>query len=305
MEMVKNNVVLTDEAKMVDTMAKFIGLVGKQMPDDVVAALERLQAEESNPMAKVLYNSMFNNMKMAIELNRPTCQDTGVIQFFVKVGTKFPLIDKVQEILREAVLQATKNAPLRHNAVETFDEFNTGTNTGTRTPWLDWEIVPNSDKIEIDVYMAGGGCTLPGAAKVLMPAAGYEAIVEFVFDVMTSYGLNACPPLLVGVGIATSIDTAATMSKKALMRPVSSKADNEKAAYMEQLLEDGINALHLGPQGMGGDKSVMGVNIEHGSRHPSVISVAVNVGCWNHRRGHVVFDKDGKYEILSHKGVTF
>ena len=61
----------------------------------------------------------------------------------------------------------------------------------------------------------------------------------------------------------------------------------------------------LGPQGMGGDKSVMGVNIEHGSRHPSVISVAVNVGCWNHRRGHVVFDKDGKYEILSHKGVTF
>lgn len=111
MEMVKNNVVLTDEAKMVDTMAKFIGLVGKQMPDDVVAALERLQAEESNPMAKVLYNSMFNNMKMAIELNRPTCQDTGVIQFFVKVGTKFPLIDKVQEILREAVLQATKNAP--------------------------------------------------------------------------------------------------------------------------------------------------------------------------------------------------
>ncbi|MFC2419380.1 MAG: fumarate hydratase, partial [Veillonella parvula] len=76
-------------------------------------------------------------------------------------------------------------------------------------------------------------------------------------------------------------------------------------AYMEQLLEDGINALHIGPQGMGGDKSVMGVNIEHGSRHPSVISVAVNVGCWNHRRGHMVFDKDGKYEILSHKGVTF
>ena len=64
---------------------------------------------------------------------------------------------------------------------------------------------------------------------------------------MTSYGLNACPPLLVGVGIATSIDTAAVMSKKALMRPVSSKAENEKAAYMEQLLEDGINALHLGP----------------------------------------------------------
>ena len=303
MEMVKNNVVLTDEAKMVDTMAKFIGLVGKQMPDDVVAALERLQAEESNPMAKVLYNSMFNNMKMAIELNRPTCQDTGVIQFFVKVGTKFPLIDKVQEILREAVLQATKNAPLRHNAVETFDEFNTGTNTGTRTPWLDWEIVPNSDKIEIDVYMAGGGCTLPGAAKVLMPAAGYEAIVEFVFDVMTSYGLNACPPLLVGVGVATSVETAALLSKKALMRPIGSHNDNERAAKMEALLEDGINAIGLGPQGMGGKYSVMGVNIENTARHPSAIGVAVNVGCWSHRRGHIVFDKDLNYKITTHTGV--
>ena len=303
MEMVKNNVVLTDEAKMVDTMAKFIGLVGKQMPDDVVAALERLQAEESNPMAKVLYNSMFNNMKMAIELNRPTCQDTGVIQFFVKVGTKFPLIDKVQEILREAVLQATKNAPLRHNAVETFDEFNTGTNTGTRTPWLDWEIVPNSDKIEIDVYMAGGGCTLPGAAKVLMPAAGYEAIVEFVFDVMTSYGLNACPPLLVGIGVATSVETAAMLSKKALLRPIGTRNPNERAANLEKQLIEGLDALKLGPQGLTGSASVMGVHIENAARHPSTIGVAVNVGCWAHRRGIIVINSDMTYEINSHKGA--
>ena len=288
---------------MVDTMAKFIGLVGKQMPDDVVAALERLQAEESNPMAKVLYNSMFNNMKMAIELNRPTCQDTGVIQFFVKVGTKFPLIDKVQEILREAVLQATKNAPLRHNAVETFDEFNTGTNTGTRTPWLDWEIVPNSDKIEIDVYMAGGGCTLPGAAKVLMPAAGYEAIVEFVFDVMTSYGLNACPPLLVGIGVATSVETAAMLSKKALLRPIGTRNPNERAANLEKQLIEGLDALKLGPQGLTGSASVMGVHIENAARHPSTIGVAVNVGCWAHRRGNIVINSDMTYEINSHKGA--
>ena len=277
MEMVKNNVVLTDEAKMVDTMAKFIGLVGKQMPDDVVAALERLQAEESNPMAKVLYNSMFNNMKMAIELNRPTCQDTGVIQFFVKVGTKFPLIDKVQEILREAVLQATKNAPLRHNAVETFDEFNTGTNTGTRTPWLDWEIVPNSDKIEIDVYMAGGGCTLPGAAKVLMPAAG--------------------------IAVATSVETAAMLSKKSLLRPIGTRNPNERAANLEKQLIEGLDALKLGPQGLTGSASVMGVHIENAARHPSTIGVAVNVGCWAHRRGNIVINSDMTYEINSHKGA--
>jgi L(+)-tartrate dehydratase alpha subunit len=90
--------------------------------------------------------------------------------------------------------------PLRHNAVETFDEKNTGTNTGTNIPWLDWRIVPENDSCTIDVYMAGGGCTLPGAAKVLMPGQGYEGVAEFVMDVITERGVNACPPLLVGLG---------------------------------------------------------------------------------------------------------
>ena len=140
--------------------------------------------------------------------------------------------------------------------------------------------------------MAGGGCTLPGKAMVLMPGEGYEGVTKFVLDVMTSYGLNACPPLLVGVGVATSVETAALLSKKALMRPIGSHNENENAAKMEKLLEDGINAIGLGPQGMGGKFSVMGVNIENTARHPSTIGVAVNVGCWSHRRGHVIFDKD-------------
>ena len=109
---------------------------------------------------------------------------------------------------------------------------------------------------------------------------------------MTTYGLNACPPLLVGVGVGTSIETAALQSKKALMRPIGSHTDNPNAAKMEKLLEDGINAIGLGPQGMGGKFSVLGVNIENTARHPSTIGVAVNVGCWSHRRGHFVVDKD-------------
>ena len=95
--------------------------------------------------------------------------------------------------------------------------------------------------------MAGGGCTLPGKAMVLMPGAGYEGITDFVLDQMTSYGLNACPPLLVGVGVGTSIETAALNSKKALMRPIGSHNENANAAKMERLLEDGINAIGLGP----------------------------------------------------------
>ena len=291
--------------QLTDYMANFVSYIAKVLPDDIIAKLDELAEKEDSPLSKVIYETMKKNQVLAKELNRPSCQDTGVLQFWVKCGTKFPLIDELEGLLKEAVVQATFEAPLRHNSVETFDEFNTGKNIGLTAPYIHWDIIPDRDDVEIFPYMAGGGCSLPGSGKTLMPGEGYEGVAKFVLDLMTSYGLNACPPLLVGVGIATTIDTAADLSKKALMRPVSSKAPNEKAAYMEQLLEDGINKIGIGPQGMGGDKSVMGVNIEHGSRHPSVISVAVNVGCWNHRRGHVVFDKDGKYEILSHKGVTF
>ena len=96
--------------------------------------------------------------------------------------------------------------------METFIEKNTGTNTGSRVPWLDWEIIPDDDSCTIEVYMAGGGCSLPGAAKVLMPGQGYEGVNQFVFDVITSYGVNACPPLLVGVGVSTSVETAARLA---------------------------------------------------------------------------------------------
>lgn len=293
-----------DIQKMTEIMSKFVALVGKKLPDDVQTKLNELREKETSPLAKIIYDTMFKNQELAEELNRPSCQDTGVLQFFIKCGQNFPLMGQLEEILTNAVMDATKSAPLRHNSVETFDEYNTGKNVGKGTPSLFWEIVPDSDSLELDVYMAGGGCTLPGKAKVLMPGEGYEGITKFVLDVMTSYGLNACPPLLVGVGVATSVETAALLSKKALMRPVDSQNPNERAAEMEKLLEEGINKIGLGPQGMSGENSVMGVNIENTARHPSAIGVAVNVGCWSHRRGHITFDKEMNYTITSHTGVT-
>ena len=290
--------------KLTDYMAKFIAYTAKKLPDDVIAKLQELREKEDSPLSKTIYNTMFENQKLAVELNRPSCQDTGVLQFWVKCGTKFPLIGELEALLKEAVVQATFEAPLRHNSVETFDEYNTGKNVGKGTPTVFWDIVPDSDECEIYTYMAGGGCTLPGKAMVLMPGEGYEGVTKFVLDVMTSYGLNACPPLLVGVGVATSVETAALLSKKALMRPIGSHNENERAAKMEKLLEDGINEIGLGPQGMGGKYSVMGVNIENTARHPSTIGVAVNGGCWSHRRGHIVFDKDLIYKITTHSEVT-
>ena len=285
-------------------MANFVSHFAKKLPDDVIAKLDDLRKKEDSPLAKVIYETMARNQKLAAELDRPSCQDTGVLQFWVKCGTRFPLIDDLEALLKEAVIIATEEAPLRHNSVETFDEYNTGKNVGKGTPTVWWDIIPHSDTCEIYAYMAGGGCTLPGHAMVLMPGEGYEGVTKFVLDRMTSYGLNACPPLLVGVGIATSVETAALLSKKALMRPIGSHNENERAAKMERLLEDGINAIGLGPQGMGGNYSVMGVHIENTARHPSTIGVAVNVGCWSHRRGHIVFDKALNYTIDTHSGVT-
>ena len=267
--------------KLTNYMANFVSYIGKVLPDDIIAKLDELAEKEDSPLSKTIYQTMKLNQKLAKDLNRPSCQDTGVLQFWVKCGTKFPLIGELEALLKDAVVKATFEAPLRHNSVETFDEYNTGKNVGKGTPTVFWDIVPDSDQCEIYAYMAGGGCTLPG-----------------------SYGINACPPLLVGVGVATSVETAALLSKKALMRPLGSHNENERAASMEKLLEDGINEIGLGPQGMGGKYSVMGVHIENTARHPSAIGVAVNVGCWSHRRGHIIFDKDPNYTITTHSGVT-
>ncbi|WP_163338986.1 L(+)-tartrate dehydratase subunit alpha [Desulfopila sp. IMCC35008] len=289
---------------MTDIMAKFTNYIGKHLPDDIMNKLSELRSQEDTTLAKVVYDSMFENLAKADELDRPCCQDTGVIQYFIKAGANFPLLSDIRPILDEAVQRATREAPLRHNAVEIFVEKNTGNNTGDRIPWIDWEIVPNYSGITLEVYMAGGGCSLPGQGKTLMPAAGYEGVTEFVFDVMTSYGVNACPPLLVGIGIGGSIEVAANLSKKAIFRPIGSRSSDEKGAKMELLIEKGLNEIGIGPQGLSGNNSVMGVHIEKAARHPSTISVAVSVGCWAHRRGTIHISEDMSYEILSHKGVT-
>lgn len=246
--------------QLTDYMANFVSYIAKVLPDDIIAKLDELAEKEDSPLSKVIYETMKKNQVLAKELNRPSCQDTGVLQFWVKCGTNFPLIGELETLLKEAVIKSTVEAPLRHNSVETFDEYNTGKNVGKGTPTVFWDIIPNSDRCEIYTYMAGGGCTL--------------------------------------------VETAALLSKKALMRPLGSHNENERAAEMEKLLEDGINAIGLGPQGMGGKYSVMGVHIENTARHPSTIGVAVNVGCWSHRRGHIIFDKDLNYTITTHSGVT-
>ena len=290
-------------SRLTDVVARFTSLVSRRLPDDVTTRLKALAEAETNPMATMIYQTMRRNQELAEKLKRPSCQDTGLVQIFATVGSHFPYTDGLSEALKASIAEATRIAPLRHNTVETFDEFNTGTNVGSKSPWIYWDVAEGRDDLTLHVYLAGGGCSLPGQGKTLMPGEGYEVAMRFVLDVMTSYGLNACPPLLVGVGIGSSIDAASYMSKLALMRPVGSHASNPKVAQLEDDLQEAIDSIGLGPQGLGGSGSTMGVNIENSARHPSVLSVAVNTGCWSHRRGTIHFDKDLSYELITHKGV--
>ena len=287
--------------KLVDEMASFVKLVSIKLPTDVENKLQELSEKETNILAKTIYETMKANQELAWDLKRPSCQDTGVLQFFCEVGENLPLRAELETLLQDATYKATIETPLRHNSVETFQEYNTGKNVGTGSPTVLVKMIPDRSDAKIYTYMAGGGCSLPGAGTTLMPGEGYEGVVKFILDRMTSYGLNACPPLLVGVGIGTSIETAALNSKYALMRDVGSHNEDERAADLERRLEEGINALGVGPQGFAGENMVMGVNIVNTARHPSVISVALNVGCWSHRRGCIILDENMDYEIISHE----
>ena len=103
-------------------MANFVAYTAKVLPDDVIEKLDELAEQEDSPLSKVIYSTMKRNQELARTLNRPSCQDTGVLQFWVKCGTKFPLIGELEALLKDAVVKATFEAPLRHNSVETFDE---------------------------------------------------------------------------------------------------------------------------------------------------------------------------------------
>ena len=292
-----------EQEKFISSVERALDICAKQLPDDVVNRLKEMREKEDSPSALAFYDSYFTNLKKAVELNRPICQDTGVVNFYLKIGTRFPLIDDVEELLTEAVRRATSSAPLRHNAVETFIEKNTGTNLGTKVPYFEYELISNSDKLELTIYLAGGGSSLPGRATVMVPSAGYGAIAEFVMDTMVNYGINACPPLVVGVGVGPCVASSARLAKKATLRILGSHNPIEKVAEMEKLLFTALNDVGIGPQGLGGKESVMAVHVENMARHPSSFGVAVAFGCWAHRRMNLSFDGSLTPICHTHKGV--
>lgn len=285
---------------MIGRIADFIGMVGIYLPDDVEAALEKLAAEETEERAGTMYRCILDDLALAKELKRPLCQDTGVLQFFVDVGTGFPYAAEIEEILVEATAKATSDTPLRPNVVQPLGEHNTGNNVGYDAPYVEYELVPESSDLRIRMYMAGGGCSLPGRSKVLMPLEGVEGIRKYVLETIVDWGVNACPPLCVGIGLGTCAATSAMLSKKALLRHVGTRAEDPGVAELEDVIKRDLDSLGIGPLGFGGSASVMSVNIEAAGHHPATLGVGITTGCWATRRGEIVIHEDLSTEITSH-----
>jgi len=294
---------MNTKEKLITLIERFIGLAAVRLSDDVTSRLERMREGEDSPLQKAVYGSYFENFKMAVEQNRPCCQDTGLLQFYLKAGTAFPYLDIMPQAVTEAVKRATLSVPLRPNAVNFFDEKNTGDNTGERSPWIDWEIIPGSQEMEITLYLSGAGCSLPGQAKVFKPSDGMEAILPFVTDIVYGPGVNACPPLLVGIGLGHNIENAAVLSKKAILRPLGTKHPHPQGALLEKEITDALNSLGMGAQGLRGSQAVMGVHIESSARHTATRACAVNVSCYALRRGTAIIKNDLSYELPSYKGA--
>lgn len=289
-----------------DIVSAFISHTAIVLPFDVKRRLIEMERGEKGKLGSALYSVIEENQNEAFRLSRPSCQDTGIVQYWIKCGALWPYINSLESALTEAVREATVKTPLRPNAVVPFEEKNTKNNIGEGSPYFFWDIIPDSDECEIYIYLAGGGCSLPARSRVFSPGEGYEGMIDFIIDETVLYGPNACPPLYIGVGIGATSEVAALNAKKALMREVGSHNPEPKVKALEEALFNEINKIGIGVQGLGGEESLLGLNIECTVRHPATFAVAVSYGCWSFRRSEIRFRSDLGYTSITHpefKGV--
>ncbi len=273
-----------------------------KLPRDVKEALQRAYREEESDVGKTQLEAILNNVELAEKTGTPMCQDTGVIIFYVKAGAQAKGLDKVEEALINATKRATKEVPLRPNSVGILTRKNTGDNTGRYIPYINWEIVPG-DNIELTAFPKGGGSENVCALGMIRPGEGLNGLKKFVVDVVLKAGAKPCPPNILGVGVGGGADIAMKIAKAALLRPIDQPNPDPEIAKLERELYEAANMTGIGPMGLGGKFTVLGVNVDHANRHPASYPVAVAVQCWAARRARARIHPDGTVEYLTHKGV--
>jgi len=281
---------------------KLLQLAVIELPQDVKKALQQAYRKEESEAGKIQLKAILDNVELAEKAHTPVCQDTGVIIFYVKAGGQVKGLDKIENALRSATVRATREVPLRPNAVDPFTQKNTGDNTGRFLPFIHWEIVPG-DSLEITVMPKGGGSENVCALGMLSPGMGVNGLKKFVVDTVINAGAQPCPPTILGVATGGGADIAMKLAKAALLRPLDQPNPNPDLAKLEEELYEAANSTGIGPMGLGGKITVLGVKVDYAHRHPASYPAAVAVQCWAARRASTRIHSDGKIEYLTHKVV--
>jgi fumarate hydratase subunit alpha len=284
-----------DQKHLEEGILQLIRKAETEIPSDVITALKHAYTIETGA-AKIQLEAMLANVEMAKKKRCPMCQDTGILTFFVNVGTDFHTTGILKQVIEQAVVRATLEIPLRPNTVDPMTSKNHGDNLGSYLPHILWDFEPG-DAVHIMIVPKGSGSENMSALGMLSPSVGLEGVKAFVVDVVKKAGGRPCPPIVVGVGVGGSADLAMNLGKRALLKPVGTRHSEQSIASLESDLLERINNTGIGPMGLGGKVTALDVHVEVAHRHPASLPVGVVIQCWADRRASMTIHQDGSWEV--------
>ena len=254
-----------------------------KLPEDVKMRIDEMRAKEPSPLAVSLLDEIIENAQIAEQNSVPMCQDTGMGVFFVEVGQGVTIEGGLlTDAINEGVRQGYSEGYLRASIVK--DPLNR-VNTKDNTPAVIHYDLVKGYQIAIHFAPKGFGSENMSKSKMLMPADGVEGVVEFVLEAVEAAGSNPCPPIVLGIGIGGTLEKAAIIAKKALLRPIGECHEDPFYADLEARLLMEVNGLGIGPQGLGGATTALAVHIATFPTHIAGLPVVVNINC--HAARHV------------------
>jgi len=250
---------------------------------DIETALVTFKEKEVSPVGEAILGDILKNAEIAKENRVPMCQDTGMVVVFVELGQEVYIEGGLLEAaINEGIRQGYSEGFLRKSVVkDPVDRVNTKDNT----PGIIHYDIVEGDTLKITVAPKGFGSENMSRMKMLKPSDGIDGVRDFVVETVSLAGPNPCPPIVVGVGIGGTIEKAALIAKKSLMRDLDSSHEAEHIKNLEIELLELINNLGIGPQGLGGLTTALGVNVETYPTHIAGLPVVVNINC--HAARHV------------------
>lgn len=253
--------------------------------EDVRKALQEACEREESPLGREALEKALINAALAEEEKMPLCQDTGIAVVWVELGQEVRISGgSLTEAINAGVRQGYREGFLRPSIVAGLERMNTGDNTPAV---IYYDLVPG-EQVRITVAPKGGGSENMSGVRMLTPAEGIKGIKRFVVETVEKAGSNPCPPVIVGVGIGGTLDKAALLARRALLRPIGSLNPAADLAALERELLEEINCLGIGPQGFGGRVTALAVHIEIFPTHIACLPVAVNLSCYCARHREVV-----------------